>query len=82
MTMAARSRIRTAGWRNVHAIHGDARQPSVADGTFDAAYAAMSLGAVPEPERALEAVKAALRPGGRLVVLDAQPRSTDGDPER
>jgi phosphatidylethanolamine/phosphatidyl-N-methylethanolamine N-methyltransferase len=73
MTKAARDRSRNAGWRNVHAIHGDARHPSVADGTFDAAYAAMSLSAVPEPERALEAVKDTLRPGGRLVVLDAQP---------
>lgn len=49
MTKAARVRIRNAGWRNVHAIHGDARHPPIADGTFDAAYAAMSLSAVPEP---------------------------------
>jgi phosphatidylethanolamine/phosphatidyl-N-methylethanolamine N-methyltransferase len=73
MTEAARDRIRNAGWRNVHAVHGDARQLPVADEVFDAVYAAMSLSAVPELERALEAIKEALRPGGRLVVLDAQP---------
>ena len=33
----------------------------------------MALSAVPNPERAIEATTDALRPGGRLVLLDAQP---------
>jgi SAM-dependent methyltransferase len=73
MTKAAHDRIRNAGWRNVHVIHGDTRHPPVADEVFDAAYTVMSLSAVLEPKRALEAVKEVLRPDGRLVVLDAQP---------
>lgn len=73
MVEGARARIRDAGWRNVHAIRGDARKPPVADGTFDAAYAAMSLSAVSDPTEAIEATRKVLRPGGRLVVLDAQP---------
>lgn len=73
MGEAARARIREAGWRNVHAVRGDARQPPVADAGFDAAYAAMSISAVPDPERAIEASATALRDGGRMVVLDAQP---------
>lgn len=73
MVRTARGRIREAGWQNVHVVRGDARQPPVAEGRFDAAYAAMSISAVPDPERAIEATTTALRPGGRLVVLDSRP---------
>lgn len=73
MVRAARDRVRGAGWGNVHVVRGDARRPPVPDGAFDAAYAAMSLSAVPDPERAVAAARRALRPGGRLVVLDARP---------
>jgi demethylmenaquinone methyltransferase/2-methoxy-6-polyprenyl-1,4-benzoquinol methylase len=73
MTTAADDRIGDAGWENVHVVQGDARRPPVPDETFDASYAAMSLSAVPDPEDAVAATRAALRPGGRFVVLDAQP---------
>lgn len=73
MVRSARVRIREAGWQNVHVVRGDARQPPVADEGFDAAYAAMSISAVPDPEQAIEATATTLRPGGRLVVLDARP---------
>lgn len=73
MVDAARERIEEAGWVNVSALRGDARRPPVRDGTFDAAYASMSMSAVPEPGRAVRAVHEALRPGGRFVVLDARP---------
>ena len=73
MVTAANDRVRDADWRNVHPVLGDAREPPLDLASFDAAYAAMSLSAVPEPERAIEAVGALLRPGGRFVVLDAQP---------
>lgn len=72
MTRAARDRVRAEGWDDVHVVRGDARRPPVA-GAFDAAYAAMSLSAVPDPERAVAATQEALRPGGRFVVLDARP---------
>jgi demethylmenaquinone methyltransferase/2-methoxy-6-polyprenyl-1,4-benzoquinol methylase len=71
MTEAARERARAAGWDGVHVVRGDARGPPAAE--FDAAYAAMSLSAVPDPDRAVAATREALRPGGRFVVLDARP---------
>lgn len=73
MVRSARARIRANGWQNIHVLRGDARRPPVNSGAFDAAYASMSLSAVPAPERAIKSTKSALRPGGRLVVLDAQP---------
>lgn len=73
MTRAARRRVRDGGWRNVEVVRGDARRPPITSGTFDAAYAAMSLSAVPDPAAAIEATRNALRPGGRFVVLDARP---------
>ena len=73
MVRAARDRVRDHGWRNVEVVRADARRPPLRDGAFDAAYAAMSLSAVPDPAAAIEATRTALRPGGRLVVLDAQP---------
>lgn len=73
MVRSARDRVRSGRWRNVHVVRGDAREPPVAPESFDAAYAAMSLSAVPDPTGAIEATRRALRPGGRYVVLDARP---------
>jgi demethylmenaquinone methyltransferase/2-methoxy-6-polyprenyl-1,4-benzoquinol methylase len=57
----------------VDVLRADATRPPVADGSFDAVYAAMSLSATADPAAAVEGARAALRPGGRLVVLDARP---------
>lgn len=73
MVESARERITDRGWRNVEAVRADVRQPPLTTGSVDAAYAAMSLSAVPDPETAIEAIGSVLRPGGRLVVLDARP---------
>jgi demethylmenaquinone methyltransferase/2-methoxy-6-polyprenyl-1,4-benzoquinol methylase len=73
MVTAANRRVEAAGWANVAAVRGDARRLPVGEGSFDAAYASMSTSAIPDPGRAVEAVHGALRPGGRFVVLDAQP---------
>ena len=73
MARQARRRARERGWANVHVVRGDAGRPGIADGAFDAVYASMSLSAMPESDRAIEAAYRALRPGGRIVVLDAQP---------
>lgn len=73
MVRAARERAREGGWENVTAVRGDARRPPLAEESFDAAYAAMSLSAVPDPAAAVAAAHDLLRPGGRLVVLDARP---------
>jgi demethylmenaquinone methyltransferase/2-methoxy-6-polyprenyl-1,4-benzoquinol methylase len=73
MTRRAAARVRERGWENVHVVRGDATRLPVPDDAFDAAYAAMSLSAMPDPVAAVEAVHGALRPGGRLAVLDARP---------
>jgi demethylmenaquinone methyltransferase/2-methoxy-6-polyprenyl-1,4-benzoquinol methylase len=73
MTRLAAGHVQEEGWENVHVVRGDATRPGVRTGAFDAVYAAMSLTAMPEPLAAVDAARDALRPGGRLVVLDAQP---------
>jgi demethylmenaquinone methyltransferase/2-methoxy-6-polyprenyl-1,4-benzoquinol methylase len=72
MVRRAAANADEAGWANVHVVRGDATRPPVAAG-FDAVYAAMSLSATPDPLAAVDAAHDALRPGGRLVVLDARP---------
>lgn len=57
MVRSARARIRDAGWQNISILHGDAHRPPVATGTFDVAYASMSLSAVAEPEQAIAAIE-------------------------
>jgi demethylmenaquinone methyltransferase/2-methoxy-6-polyprenyl-1,4-benzoquinol methylase len=73
MAGAAADRIAESGWENVHVVHGDATTLGVQSGSFDAAYAAMSLSAMPPPVAAVETVARCLREGGRLAVLDARP---------
>lgn len=73
MVQRADARIREAGWENVHVLQADAAMPGLASTTFDAAYAAMSLSAMPNPPAVVETAAACLTPTGRLVVLDAQP---------
>ena len=73
MVRRARNRVRTAGWENVHVLRGDATRLPVCEESFDAVYAAMSLSAMPDPLGAVDAAHDALRSGGRLAVLDAQP---------
>ena len=73
MVRRATARVREEGWENVHVLRGDATRLPVTDGSFDAAYAAMSLTAMPDPLAALDAAHNALRVGGRLAVLDARP---------
>lgn len=73
MVEHAAERVRKAGWENVHPVRGDSGRLGVDDEAFDVVYAAMTLSAMPTPAGALDAAYRALRPGGRIVVLDAQP---------
>jgi demethylmenaquinone methyltransferase/2-methoxy-6-polyprenyl-1,4-benzoquinol methylase len=69
MTRRARERVRRNDWQNVHVVCADAARPGIEPETFDAAYAAMSISAMPEPSAALATARSVFRPGGRLVVL-------------
>lgn len=73
MTSQAADRIHRAGWRNVHVVRGDAARLGLRAESFDAAYLAMSLSAMPDVEAVLAEADECLRDGGRLVVLDARP---------
>lgn len=56
----------------VHVLRGDGGRPPLADGSVDAVYSSLSLSAVPDLARVVDASHRLLRPGGRLVVLDGQ----------
>lgn len=53
-------------------LRGDASQLPVATDSVDAAYAAMSLTAMPDPEATIADVARVIRPDGRFTVLDAR----------
>lgn len=76
MAKRAGEEIRKSGWQNVHALCGDSSRPAISDGSFDAVYASMTLSAMANPRRAIDAAYRVVHPGGRLVVLDAQPFQT------
>jgi ubiquinone/menaquinone biosynthesis C-methylase UbiE len=67
---------RTPGRRAVPAVVADATALPCRSGTLDAVVLAAVLGEVPEPRRALLEVSRALRPTGRLLVLETR---TDPD---
>jgi demethylmenaquinone methyltransferase/2-methoxy-6-polyprenyl-1,4-benzoquinol methylase len=73
------SAMLTIGWRKVVAAHderritllrGDAMRLPVRDGSADAATAAFGIRNVERPERACAEMARALRPGGRLAILE------------
>ncbi|MBS1861036.1 MAG: class I SAM-dependent methyltransferase [Actinobacteria bacterium] len=71
MLAEARKLIARRGWRNVELIHADAARMGV-PGEVDAVLFSLSYSAMPEAARLPAATRAweALRPGGRLAVMD------------
>jgi ubiquinone/menaquinone biosynthesis C-methylase UbiE len=73
--MLDRAGGRTAreGWRNVRLREGDVCALDVEDvgGPFDAALCTLGLSVIPHWQRAWEAMTAAVRPGGRVAIMDA-----------
>ena len=66
----AQANVAAAGLANRITIeHGDVEQPGH-EGEFDLAYFQYALHTLPHPPAALLAAWTALRPGGRLLVLD------------
>lgn len=66
------------GCTNVTAERMDAEDLKVPDASFDAALCALGLMYVPDPRQALEAMRRALRPGGRTAVAVWGARSNCG----
>lgn len=54
-------------------VRADASRLPFVDGTFDAAYATLSMTAMADAAAVVRAVYRALRPGGRFVVFDTRP---------
>lgn len=71
MLAAARERSRAEGWQNVELVQGDAATIELPAESFDAALCTLALSVMPDHLRAIARVRAALKDGGRFVVLDA-----------
>lgn len=69
MLDVARARARARGWKNVHLVETDMGLYSFPD-DVDGILSTLALTLAPEYERIIERGAGALRPGGRLVVLD------------
>jgi SAM-dependent methyltransferase len=63
----------TTGTSGYEVVRHDVGRDPVPPGEFDLVHARLVLAHVPERDRALAAMVAALRPGGRLLVEDADP---------
>lgn len=68
--MLAAARRRLAGAGGVELRSGELEDLPVADGELDAAVLSLVLHYVPEPLLALAEARRALRPGGRVLVVD------------
>lgn len=75
MLEAARARL--AGLDNVETREGELESLPVADGELDAAIVFLVLHYVAEPGEALAQAARALRPGGRLLVVDMMPHDRE-----
>jgi ArsR family transcriptional regulator len=73
--MLAAARERLAGAANVELRAGEVEALPVADGELDAALLVLVLHHLAEPRAALAEAARALRPGGRLIVVDMLPHA-------
>ncbi|SOD62225.1 Methyltransferase domain-containing protein [Streptomyces zhaozhouensis] len=75
MVAAARAKCAAAGHRADFLV-GDAARPPVREGRFDALLARHLVWTLPDPEAALAAWVARLRPGGTLVLVEGRWRES------
>ena len=79
MLRAARHRLKRTS--NVELRRGDLENLPIEDGELDVAVMSLVLHAVVDPPKVLQGVHRAVRPGGRLVVVDRrahEPTAADG----
>ena len=69
MLRRARQRVAGNGWENVHLVQGDAARPPV--GSVDALVSTFAVGMFDDPGAAVRAWVRTVRPGGRVVLLNA-----------
>ena len=70
MLAQARQLVRRHGWKNVRLIHQDAAGLDLED-QVDAVFFSLSYSVLPDRATVLQKAWEALRPGGRLVIMDA-----------
>mgnify|MGYP002352752300 CR=1 FL=1 len=75
--MLAAAKKRLAGQDNVELRAGELEALPVEDGELDAALMVLVLHHLPSPAAALAEAARALRPGGRLVVVDMLPHDRE-----
>jgi phosphatidylethanolamine/phosphatidyl-N-methylethanolamine N-methyltransferase len=78
MLAAARERARREGWQNVELVQADAARTQLPAESFDAALCILGLSVIPDHQAAIARVLAALKGGGRFVVLDGRPGPLGG----
>ncbi len=71
MLNAARKRVEQNDWQNVELKRGDAAKLSL-DYQVDGVLSTLGISAIPRHKEALIKAVDVLRPGGRIVILDAQ----------
>jgi len=67
---AARREAAAAGLERISFVQGDVYAPPLEQGRFDFIYARLLFQHLEDPLRALQAVRALLKPGGRLCIMD------------
>jgi ArsR family transcriptional regulator len=75
--MLAAAKRRFASMHNVEIKTGRLESLPIEDGTLDAALLFLVLHYVPEPEVAIAEARRALKPGGRLLVVDMMPHDRE-----
>lgn len=73
-----RSRVREDGLRNVAIIHSEPDDPKLSPSSLDAVLIVNAYHEMPAYEKILEHLMQALRPGGRLVIVDNKPEGRSG----
>ncbi len=72
----ARARCEEAGLRNVRFQKADLLDPPFGPGSFDHVFVCFVLEHLPDPRRALDTLKALIRPGGSITVIEGDHGST------
>lgn len=75
--MLSAARRRVASMQNVEVKNGRLESLPIDDGTLDAALLFLVLHYVPEPEAAIAEARRALKPGGRLLIVDMMPHDRE-----
>ncbi|MBU6366103.1 MAG: methyltransferase domain-containing protein [Gemmatimonadetes bacterium] len=68
-------RVRRAGWRNVQVALGEAHDPRLPPATLDLAFMIHMYHEITQPFGVLWNLATAMKPGGRLVILDLDRRT-------